>query len=102
MPQYRAAVLGGSVAHEVVHSGNVILDGHGNGTVALTAAQAAVLETGARSQHVYTLTAVGASAPGLHVAREVEHDAERGLSFAVAGGKSGLKVSWVLRSFAAE
>src|SRR5262245_44740114 len=37
----------------------------------------------------YQLTAIGAAAPELHVARELRGDA-----FKIAGGKSGRKVSW--------
>lgn len=37
----------------------------------------------------YSLTPIGASAPGLYIAQEVS-----GGSFAIAGGQPGLKVSW--------
>lgn len=70
-PQYRAAVLGSSLEHEFVDSGNVILNGHGNVTVALTPQQSAVLRSTMLNQHVYTLTPIGGPAPGLYVAREL-------------------------------
>eukprot|EP00729_Bicosta_minor_P018265 gene18265-6161_t len=70
-PQYRAAVLGSSLEHEFVDSGNVILNGHGNVTVALTPQQSAVLRSTMMNQHVYTLTPIGGPAPGLYVAREL-------------------------------
>lgn len=40
----------------------------------------------------YTLTAIGASAPGLYIASEVHDNA-----FRIAGGKAGLKVSWEVK-----
>ncbi|PCI11573.1 hypothetical protein COB72_00010 [bacterium] len=40
----------------------------------------------------YTLTAIGAPAPGLYIASEVQDNA-----FRIAGGKAGLKVSWEVK-----
>jgi hypothetical protein len=37
----------------------------------------------------YQLTAIGASAPGLYIAQEVQNN-----TFSVAGGQPGMKVSW--------
>ncbi len=106
----KAAVLGHSDAQELVHSGNVVLGPAATATVLLPrAAQAywdAAFGVGTAASvdlsdmtHVYALTAVGAPAPHLHVARELAREASGGaISFTVAGGPPGLKVSWTLRS----
>jgi hypothetical protein len=67
-----------------VYSGNVVLDEAGTAEVALPAWFEAV-NTDLR----YQLTAVGAAAPGLHIAEEVAEN-----RFRIAGGPAGLKVSW--------
>ncbi|GAB4553433.1 MAG: hypothetical protein Tsb0013_15860 [Phycisphaerales bacterium] len=66
------------------YSGNVILDANGVGLVQLPDYFGAI-----NTDFRYTLTAIGAPAPNLHIAREVE-----GNVFAIAGGQPGMKVSW--------
>ncbi len=67
-----------------VYSGNVVLDRSGAAEVELPAWFEAV-----NTDFRYQLTAVGAAAPGLHVAEEVA-----GNRFRIGGGPPGLKVSW--------
>ncbi|MEO8035996.1 MAG: hypothetical protein ABI837_16280, partial [Acidobacteriota bacterium] len=70
-----------------VYRGNIVLDASGAREVLLPAYFDAI------NRNVsYQLTAIGAAAPDLHVQREV--DGNR--SFTVAGGKAGMKVSWVV------
>jgi hypothetical protein len=70
-----------------VYRGNVILDANGEGIVTLPDYFDAI-----NINVTYQLTAIGAAAPELHVQSEV--DASR--QFKVAGGKAGMKVSWVV------
>jgi len=67
-----------------VYSGNVVLDRSGSAEVELPAWFEAI-----NTDFRYQLTAVGDAAPGLHVAEEVA-----GNRFRIAGGPTGLKVSW--------
>jgi hypothetical protein len=67
-----------------VYSGSVSLDGRGRATVRLPR-----YDTALNRDHRIQLTAVGAPAPELHVAGEVE----RG-RFQIAGGVPGQKVFW--------
>ena len=67
-----------------VYDGVVILDRNGSGVVELPA----WFETLNRDVR-YQLTAIGAAAPNLHIAREV-----KGNEFQIAGGVPGMKVSW--------
>jgi hypothetical protein len=66
------------------YSGNVVLDGNGEGQVEFPEWFPAI-----NVDFRYQLTAVGAPAPGLYVAKEI---VDR--SFTISGGKPGLKVSW--------
>jgi hypothetical protein len=67
-----------------VYSGSVVLNGRGMATVRLPRYYDAL-----NSDHRVQLTAVGAAAPGLHVAQEVADG-----RFQIAGGASGQKVFW--------
>jgi hypothetical protein len=67
-----------------VYDGVVTLDGAGCGGVELPAWFEAL-----NRELRYQLTAMGAPAPGLHIAQEV-----RGNRFKIAGGGPGMKVSW--------
>jgi hypothetical protein len=67
-----------------VYRGNVVLDANGQATVRLPRYFRAL-----NRDYSYQLTAVGAQAPGLYVAREIERN-----SFAIAGGVPGQKVCW--------
>ncbi len=83
------------------YSGKVTLDGAGEAVVELPAYFASI-----NKDPRYTLTAVGAAMPNLHVAEEISEEAllageqaEPGVtpptcSFRIAGGASGGKVSW--------
>jgi hypothetical protein len=67
-----------------LYTGNAMLDASGRATVQLP--------TWFQSENAdfrYQLTAIGASAPGLYIAQEVQNG-----SFSIAGGHPGLKVSW--------
>jgi hypothetical protein len=67
-----------------IYSGNAALDGAGEALVSLPDWFEAV-----NKDFRYQLTAIGASAPGLHIAQEIsEHQ------FRIAGGAPGMKVSW--------
>jgi hypothetical protein len=66
------------------YSGNVILDENGEGWVELPS----WFETLNR-EFRYQLTPIGASAPNLYVAQEIQDN-----RFQVAGGPPGIKVSW--------
>ena len=67
-----------------IYTGNAILDNSGEGVVSLPKWFEA-LNTDFR----YQLTAIGAAAPNLHVAREIANH-----QFSIAGGAPGMKVSW--------
>jgi hypothetical protein len=67
-----------------VYSGNVVLDEGGTAEIELPAWFEVI-----NADFRYQLTAVGAAAPGLHVAEEVAEN-----RFRIAGGPAGLKVSW--------
>ncbi len=67
-----------------VYSGNVILDSHGSTWVELPE-WFETMNQGFR----YQLTAIGAPGPNLYVAEEI-----LGNRFRIAGGESGMKVSW--------
>lgn len=69
------------------YSGNVILGSDGSGWVQLPDYFEMI-----NIDFRYTLTAIGASAPGLYIASEVQDNA-----FRIAGGKAGLKVSWEVK-----
>ncbi len=69
-----------------IYSGNVILDANGAATIQLPEWFEAL-----NNDFRYQLTAIGAAAPGLHVATEVANH-----QFAIAGGAPGMKVSWQL------
>ena len=67
-----------------IYSGTVFLDGTGSAWIDLPEYFEAI-NTSPR----YQLTAIGAPAPNLYVAREVQNN-----SFMIAGGEPGMKVSW--------
>ncbi len=85
-PENRELVHAALESSEVldVYSGNVVLDGDGAAVVELPDWFEAV-----NTDFRYQLTAVGAAAPALHVAKEIA-----GNRFTIAGGPPGLKVSW--------
>jgi len=66
------------------YSGTVVLDGHGEAWVSMPAS----FESQNRA-FSYQLTAIGAPAPGLYIAQKIS-----GSRFKIAGGKSGMEVSW--------
>ncbi len=66
------------------YSGNVVLDDKGEGRVEFPAWFAAINE-----DFRYQLTAIGAPGPNLYVSEEIKDN-----SFTIAGGRSGMKVSW--------
>ncbi|MCE2652354.1 MAG: hypothetical protein LW650_02285 [Planctomycetaceae bacterium] len=67
-----------------VYSGNVTLDAAGNAVVSLPEWFEAI-----NRDPRYTLTAIGAPAPLLHIAQEVQDN-----QFVIAGGQPGQRVSW--------
>jgi hypothetical protein len=67
-----------------IYSGTVTLGAKGTATVRLPAYFEAL-----NGDFRYQLTALGAAAPNLHVAKEIA-----GNRFRVAGGQAGQKVSW--------
>jgi hypothetical protein len=69
-----------------VYDGVVVVDGTGVAAVTLPEWFAAL-----NTDYRYQLTAIGGSAPDLHIAREFD-----GTSFMIAGGQPGMKVSWQL------
>jgi hypothetical protein len=69
-----------------VYRGNVICDANGTAMITLPDYFASI-----NKDFSYILTPVGGSAPDLHVSAEVN-----GNSFAIAGAKPGMKVSWQL------
>jgi hypothetical protein len=79
---YHAAIESSEVLNQ--YSGNLVLDGKGEGQVVFPAWFAAVNE-----DFRYQLTAVGAPGPNLHIAKEMEDS-----GFTVGGGVPGMKVSW--------
>lgn len=70
-----------------VYRGNVVLDANGEGVVTLPGYFDAI-----NINVTYQLTAIGAAAPELHVKTEVDAAGQ----FTVAGGRGGMKVSWVV------
>jgi hypothetical protein len=79
---YHAALESSEVLN--LYSGNVVLDGNGEGTVQLPD----WFETVNRDFR-YQLTAIGAPAPNLHIAQEIQNH-----SFRIGGGAAGMRVSW--------
>ena len=83
------------------YRGTVVLDGEGNAVVELPSYFAKI-----NKDPSYTLTAVGAPMPMLHVAKEIDESALKAganagpnvaaplCSFRIAGGAPGAKVSW--------
>jgi hypothetical protein len=67
-----------------IYTGNAILDNSGEVVVSLPKWFDAL-----NGDFRYQLTAVGAAAPNLHVAQEIANH-----QFSIAGGASGMKVSW--------
>lgn len=67
-----------------MYTGNATLDASGEATVQLPA----WFQT-ENADFRYQLTAIGAPAPGLYVAQEIQNS-----SFGIAGGQAGMKVSW--------
>jgi hypothetical protein len=67
-----------------IYTGNAVLDGAGQARVSLPDWFEAV-----NADFRYQLTAIGAAAPGLHIAREIANH-----EFSIAGGAPGMKVSW--------
>jgi hypothetical protein len=67
-----------------VYNGNATLDSSGVATVTLPQYFEAL-----NKDFRYQLTAIGTSAPNLHVAKKIS-----GNSFIIAGGKPGMEVSW--------
>ncbi len=70
------------------YSGNVILGNDGSAWVRLPEYFEAI-----NTDFRYTLTAIGAPAPGLYVAREVRDN-----MFTIAGGQPGQKISWEVKA----
>jgi hypothetical protein len=70
-----------------VYRGNVVLDANGEGVVTLPDYFEAL-----NINVTYQLTAIGGAAPELHVQSEVDAAGQ----FKVAGGRGGMKVSWVV------
>ncbi|MEZ5032063.1 MAG: hypothetical protein R2787_11725 [Saprospiraceae bacterium] len=79
----RHACVEGPEAYNV-YSGTITLDGQGKASVILPDYFEAL-----NKDYRYQLTAIGAAAPSLHVAKEVT-----GNQFVIAGGTPGMKVSW--------
>jgi hypothetical protein len=69
-----------------IYRGTVTLDGRGRAIVRMPGYFRSI-----NTDFGYQLTAVGAAAPELHVAREIERN-----SFAIAGGTAAQKVCWVV------
>ena len=67
-----------------IYNGNIKLDENGEATVTMPDYFEAL-----NMDFRYQLTALGASAPGLFIAEEIDKN-----TFKVAGGKAGVKVSW--------
>ncbi len=79
---YHASIESSEVLN--LYSGNVTLGSSGEATVQLPDWFEAL-----NKDFRYQLTAIGAAAPNLHIAKELENH-----SFAIAGGVAGMKVSW--------
>ncbi len=77
-------------ANEILnhYRGNVQLDANGEGTVQLPDYFEEI-----NINFSYTLTAVGAPAPNLHISEEVSAN-----QFKISGGQPGQKVSWVVQA----
>ncbi len=75
-----------SVEEKTVLDGVVELDGNGEASVDLPDYFGAMFE-----DYRYNLTPIGAPAPMLHIAETIE-----GNHFKIAGGSSGLEVSWMV------
>jgi hypothetical protein len=69
-----------------LYDGIATLDAHGEAVVQLPAWFGAL-----NKDFRYQLTAIGAPAPGLYIAREIANN-----RFSIAGGLAGLKVSWLV------
>ena len=69
-----------------IYNGNITLDSDGEATVELPAYFNAL-----NVDFRYQLTAIGAPAPNLYVAEEISDN-----NFKIAGGKAGMKVSWMV------
>lgn len=67
-----------------IYNGNVILDGQGVAWVEMPEWFSAI-----NSDFRYQLTGIGAPAPNLYIAQEIENN-----RFKIAGGASAMKVSW--------
>lgn len=70
------------------YSGNVLLESDGSAWVQLPDYFEMI-----NIDFRYTLTAIGAPAPGLYIASEVQDNA-----FQISGGQAGLKVSWEVKA----
>jgi trimeric autotransporter adhesin len=79
---YHAALESSEVLN--LYSGNATLDTNGEATVQLPDWFEAL-----NRDFRYQLTAIGAAAPGLHIAQEIQNH-----SFRIAGGAAAMKVSW--------
>ena len=69
-----------------VYNGNVVLDASGEAVIELPDYFEAL-----NTDYRYQLTAIGAPGPNLFVANEISDN-----SFSIAGGQSGMKVSWMV------
>jgi hypothetical protein len=67
-----------------IYTGTAMMDMSGSAIVSLPDWFEAV-----NGDFRYQLTAIGAPAPNLHIAREIDHN-----QFVIAGGQAGMKVSW--------
>ncbi len=87
-PENKILSHSGVISDEMatVYNGNIVLDGSGNATVKLPG----WFETFNRD-YKYQLTAIGAPGPNLYISKELSDN-----SFGIAGGTSGMKVSWQL------
>jgi hypothetical protein len=79
---YHAALESSEVLN--LYSGNATLDAGGEATVQLPSWFEAL-----NQDFRYQLTAIGAAAPNLHIAEEIQNN-----SFRISGGAAGMKVSW--------
>jgi trimeric autotransporter adhesin len=69
-----------------IYNGNVVLDAHGAAVVEMPKWFDAL-----NKDFRYQLTAIGAPGPRLYVAQEIQNN-----RFKIAGGKAGMKVSWLV------
>jgi len=74
------------------YHGNVVLNDKGEGIVRLPRT---FVELSQSVMYCYQLCPVGVSMPNIYVSQEVSHSS-RGYRFAVAGGKPGGKISWMV------